>query len=213
MLDIPVNAKVSCRDGHAGTSTYIIMNPINQEVSHIVVQEFIHGRSAERMVPMGAIASTTPSSIELNMSLAELTELPEFIEDFYIQNVQTEADASGILLEPFVTPMDLQVSTVISENIPTDGIVVRRGMSIEATDGFVGKVRELIIDPVNHKVTHVLLHKGHLFGQKDMMIPLANVERIDADTIFLGIDKTAVNDLQQFSIQRHYDPPKEDEES
>ena len=137
----------------------------------------------------------------------------KFIEDFYIQNVPSEMEGSGVVLEPFVTPMDLHGSMVVSENIPAEGIVVRRGMSIEATDGFVGKVRELVVDPVSHKVTHVLLHKGHLFGQKDIMVPLANIDRIDADTIFLDITKTAVDDLQHFDIHRHYEPPKEDEES
>lgn len=212
MLDIPVNAKVSCTDGHAGTSTYIVMNPVNQEVTHIVVQEFIHGRSAERMVPLVFVANTTPDSIDLNINKDELTQLPQFIEDFYIQNVPTATDAH-VYLEPFVTPLDIEVTTVIDENVLAEGIVVRRGMSIEATDGFVGKVRELIIDPTSHKVTHVLLHKGHLWGAKDIMIPLANVERVDADSIFLDVDKTAVKNLPPFDINRHYEPPKEDEES
>ena len=213
MLDIPVNVKVSCTDGHAGTSTYIIMNPVSQEVSHIIVQEFIHGRSAERIVPLAAVATTTSQSIELNISKDELITLPEFMEDFYIQNVPSETDAADVYLEPFVTPMDMEITTISSEDLPEASIAVRRGMSIEATDGFVGKVRELIVDPNSHKVTHVLLHKGHLWGAKDIMIPLANVDRVDVDSIFLTIDKTAVNDLPTFDIKRNYQPPKEDEES
>ena len=213
MFDIPVNAKVECSDGHAGTSTYIIVNPINQEVSHVVVQEFIHGSGTERMVPIVAIKETSPKKIVLSITKEKLTLLPQFIEDFYIQNVPSETDAADVYFEPFVTPMEIDMTTVVTENIPTEGIVVRRGMSIAATDGFVGKVRELIVNPDSHQVTHVLLHKGHLFGQKDLMIPLANIDRIDADTIFLTIDKTAVNELEEFSVKRHYAPPQEDEET
>lgn len=212
MFNIPVNAKVECSDGHAGTSTYIIVNPINQEVSHVVVQEFIHGSGSEHMVPVVAIKETSPKKIELSITKEKLTQLPTFVEDFYIQNVPSETDAADVYLEPFVTPLNMEITQVESENIPPDDIVVRRGMSIEATDGFVGKVRELIVNPTDHKVTHVLLHKGHLFGAKDIMVPLANIDRIDADTIFLNIDKTAVKELEDFSIKRHYEPPQEDEE-
>ncbi len=213
MFDIPINAKVDCTDGHAGTSTYIIVNPVNQEVSYVVVQAFLHGQPFERMVPVAAIKETSPKKIKLTISKEKLSQLPQFVEDFYVQNVPSEIDATDVYLEPFVTPLDMQMTTVISENIPAAGIVVRRGMSIEATDGYVGKVRELIVSPDEHKVTHVLLHKGHFLGKKDLLIPLANIDRLDADTIFLNIDKTAVKALPPFSIKRHYQPPQEDESS
>ena len=46
------------------------------------------------------------------------------------------------------------------------------GASVEATDGQVGRVQEFVIDPQNNRVTHLVLHEGHLWGKKDVTIPL-----------------------------------------
>ena len=38
MKDIPLKAKVLCTDGHGGTTTAIIVNPVKREVTHIIVE-------------------------------------------------------------------------------------------------------------------------------------------------------------------------------
>jgi hypothetical protein len=38
-MDIPLNAEVHCTDGVCGRSTYVIVNPVNEQVTHVVVRE------------------------------------------------------------------------------------------------------------------------------------------------------------------------------
>jgi hypothetical protein len=49
---------------------------------------------------------------------------------------------------------------------PLNEVEVRRGEHVHATDGDIGRVQGLVIDPSDHHVTHVLLQEGHLWGRR-----------------------------------------------
>jgi uncharacterized protein YrrD len=86
--------------------------------------------------------------------------------------------------------------------VPLGEIAIRRGDPVHATDGEIGRVQGLVIEPQNHNVTHVLLQEGHLWGRKQVAIPVSNVERM-ADGIRLTLTKQEVADLPPVDI----DPP------
>jgi len=44
---------------------------------------------------------------------------------------------------------------------------VRRDEHVHATDGPIGPVQGLVINPSDHHVSHVLLDEGHLLGQEE----------------------------------------------
>ena len=54
-VNFPLNADVHCLDGRMGTSTYIVLNPITQQVTHVVVK-LKQAPSQEMMVPIRASA-------------------------------------------------------------------------------------------------------------------------------------------------------------
>ena len=37
MKNIPLGAKVECSDGSCGQATHVIINPVNQEITHFVL--------------------------------------------------------------------------------------------------------------------------------------------------------------------------------
>ncbi len=199
MINIPINAKVKCSDGHAGTSTYIIVNPVNQQVTDVVVQEFLHGYAEERIVPVSKITETTAKSITLSCTKEELDKMQPFADSYYVENPQE----SNVLLAAYVTPLDLEYTKTATENVPAASLVIQRNMSVEATDGHLGKIHELVVDPGNFQVTHILIKEGHLF-KKDVVIPISHITHGDEYTIYLDLDKTAVKNLPSVDIQRHY---------
>jgi sporulation protein YlmC with PRC-barrel domain len=81
-------------------------------------------------------------------------------------------------------------------------VEVRRGDRVEATDGSIGRIQGLVVDPKDHQVTHVLLQEGHLWGRKDVAIPIKAVSRV-GDTIQLGISKQEVQDLPPVDFAQH----------
>jgi len=70
-MDIPINAQVLCSDGPCGTSSYIILNPTNERVTHLVVKEN-RDPYRERLVPVDLIAGSTANEIRLGCSREEL---------------------------------------------------------------------------------------------------------------------------------------------
>ena len=88
---------------------------------------------------------------------------------------------------------------VTYDAVPLDEVEVCRGEHVHATDGRIGKVQGLVIDPDSHHVTHVLLQEGHLWGRKEVAIPISAVTGVD-DGIRLNITKQQVQDLPPVDI-------------
>jgi uncharacterized protein YrrD len=78
-------------------------------------------------------------------------------------------------------------------------VTVRRGEPVHATDGDIGLVQGLVIDPSDHHVTHVLLQEGHLWGRKQVAIPISAVAST-GNGIELTIAKQEVQDLPPVDI-------------
>ncbi len=68
------------------------------------------------------------------------------------------------------------------------------GESVHALDGEIGRVQRFVVNPDDHKVTHVLLEEGHLWGRREVAIPIGAVTRVDGG-IRLNITKKQVGDL------------------
>jgi len=104
------------------------------------------------------------------------------------------------LAAPEIDPALVGTSqTVTYDTIPLGEVEVRRGDHVHATDGDIGRVQGLVIDPRSHHVTHVLLQEGHLWGRKEVSIPISAVTRVD-DGIWLDITKQDVADLPPVDI-------------
>ncbi|HKI53713.1 MAG TPA: PRC-barrel domain-containing protein, partial [Anaerolineales bacterium] len=83
-------------------------------------------------------------------------------------------------------------------------VVIRRGAQVKATDGKVGKVDEFLINPVNGRITHLVMREGHLWGAKDVTIPVSEIEQIDDEVVHLKLDKQAISSLPTIPVKRKW---------
>ena len=93
----------------------------------------------------------------------------------------------------------LEARVVSHDRVPVGGVQIRRGQHVHATDGDIGRVRGLVGDAHDDRVTHVLLQEGHLWGRKDVAIPIAAVVSV-IDGIELALSKDDVRDLPEIEI-------------
>ena len=84
--------------------------------------------------------------------------------------------------------------TVTSDNVPEGESEVVRHEHIHATDGEIGQLKGFAVDPEDHRVTHVLVREGHLWGRKEVAIPVSAVTSLD-DGIWLNLTKRQVEEL------------------
>ena len=90
------------------------------------------------------------------------------------------------------------------EHIPVGEVAIRRGTSVEATDGRIGKVDEFLVHPENDVITHLVLREGHLWGKKDVTIPVSEIDKIAEEAVYLKLDKKAVEALPTVPVRRNW---------
>jgi hypothetical protein len=78
--------------------------------------------------------------------------------------------------------------------IPLGETEVGRGEHVHALDGEIGQVEGFLVDPGDHRVTHVLLQEGHLWGRKEVAIPMSAVTGVE-NGIRLSMTKKQIADL------------------
>lgn len=202
-MDIPLNAEVTCSDGTSGFSICLVINPVQKEVTHVVIEtKGLLGM--EYMVPIDRILSSTPHQIRLRCTREELAELKPFIRSEFIGPEDSqyryylptalEREAEGGFFWPYTTHEDYGMY-IGMEQFPHDELGIHRGAQVEATDGRIGRVDEFIINPDNNHITHLVLREGHLWGQKDVTIPVSDIGRIEEDTVYLKLDKRTVKEM------------------
>jgi sporulation protein YlmC with PRC-barrel domain len=204
-MDIPINAKVQCTDGRCGKSTYVIINPVKEEVTHFVVKYKELPENPDRLVPVEKIADISGGLIHLSCTRAELADMQPFTTTRYVEVMVPDpyyAAEPGIYYEP-VAVYDTEYAPVPVEHVPPGELAVYRGMAVKTGEGKVGTVDELVVDPDSGNITHVLMRKGHLWGKKDVAIPVTAIDRVDADEVYLKIDRQAIKALPAVPVKRH----------
>jgi sporulation protein YlmC with PRC-barrel domain len=201
-VDIPINATVQCANGACGRTTRVVINPATRQVTHLVVgsdQLF-----AEYLVPIEQVAETTSSVVRLRCTRKEFEKMEPFVETTLVPGTVPffPYGAGEYFSLPYVFP---EPGTVLSEHehVPPGELAVWRGARVRATDGDVGRVDEFLINPANEHITHLVLREGHLWGQKDVTIPVSEIDHIEEDTVYLKLDKHSVEALPSIPIKRH----------
>jgi len=194
-MDIPINVKVSCESEIVGRSICIIINPINHKVTHVVVkmEPFPH---TERLVAVDLIEESTPDNIQLACKKEDLKGMQPFVEFRFLPGDETDQEytVASYRLWPYALPIDEPIP-VEYEHIPSGEIAFHRGSQVKATDGTVGQIDEFLIDPKSELITHLILREGHLWGKKEISIPISEIDHIGEDVIYLKLDRHAIEAL------------------
>ncbi len=206
-----IGSDVSCSDGPCGSVIRVVVNPVARSVTHLVVEPR-ERTGLGRLVPL-ELVNTTGTEIRLRCTLDEFEKLEsaedtQFVPGTYgygafgpeqvvswpyyglggTDTVTADALAGGIS------------QTVTYDMVPLGEVEVHRDDPVHATDGNIGRVQGLVIDPRNHHVTHVLLQEGHLWGRKEVAIPISAVSSVEEEGIKLSITKRDVQDLPAVDI-------------
>jgi sporulation protein YlmC with PRC-barrel domain len=195
MKDVPLHAPVECTDGPVGQSTTIIIDPQTLRVTHYAVKQSEKPHT-EYLVPVEKIAETTSTLIRLNCTKAELSQLAEFVVKEYRQ-VEIPRYSGAETGQVGGVPMPPDVVTVAQdvEHVPFGERAVHKGAHVNATDGKVGEVEELLLNE-SGQISHLVLREGHWWGgKKRIVLPLSAVDKVVADTVYLKLDKATVSSL------------------
>src|SRR4051812_13866738 len=193
----------------------VVIDPVSRRLTHVVVEA---NDGQARLVPASLVSGSEPDGHELVMtcSKAEFDALRSILEFSYVS------------LDEFPTSdgdSDVGVETVISmplygaeefgdyagevgssvglayHRIPKGEAEVRRSSAVISADGHqIGAACGFVL--YEDRVTHVVLERGHLWGTRDVTIPIDAVKSIATDELTLSIDKDEVSALPSVRVHR-----------
>ena len=85
-------------------------------------------------------------------------------------------------------------TAIFEDVIPGGEAEVGPGDPVHAVDGEIGRVQGFVVNSDDDRVTHVLLQEGHLWGRKEVAIPMSAVIRVD-EGIRLNLTRKQVGEL------------------
>jgi sporulation protein YlmC with PRC-barrel domain len=206
-----IGVHVEGADGTCGTLAGVVIDPVKQTLTHLIVKPKRH-KGLGRLVPIEKVQSDG-DPIRLSCTVAQFLGLDEGEEiHFLAASDDSFSDAGGRAyswpyygaglaggmgagamadteLGQHATPQPF-----VEDAIPLGEVEVRRGDPVHAADGYIGAVKGLVIDRGEHHVTHVLLEEGHLWGRKQVAIPISTTER-NQGTIRVDLTKEQIERL------------------
>jgi len=197
-MDFHLKAHVECTDGHIGHLENIIVNPQAERITYLVVKEN-DIEATLRLVPARLAKTADHETVTLSIDKKKFQKMKHYIHEDYVPSnimlymAEQEGWYAGIPAAMFVE----------HEDIPAGGIAVHKGAKVFAKDERVGKVDEFLVEGKSGRITHLVLVEGHLWGKKDIAVPVNQIDRYEDGDVYLKIDKDQVESLPEFDVEEH----------
>jgi hypothetical protein len=190
--EFAIGARASCTDGHCGDARGLIIDPATETVTHLVIQPG-HGDEAGRLVPV-QLVQITDGEIRLRCTLAEFGQLGHAAERDPVTGTEPAQIVGRWGMTAGLAPGAWRQTVIVGDVIPVGEDEVGPGDRVHAVDGVIGRVRGFLVNLGDDQVTHVLLQRGHLWGRKDVAIPISAVTGVQ-DGVRLNLTKKQIGVL------------------
>lgn len=210
-MKIPLKAKVICKDGEYGSVKELLVDPIKEKVSHVVIENKHKG--SEVIIPIDIIDYSTDCVLTIEHTAVELDEYPPFLIHEFINIPATDTEFAywgadptmthSYTMFPYVLHKGIPVVEVTKEDIPKGELKLRKGMIVKNRGGKrMGHVDELIIDSSSDFITHIVMRTGHLFGTKEVAVPNIHIFSFEEHAVVLSLEEEDIDTLPEVIIKR-----------
>jgi sporulation protein YlmC with PRC-barrel domain len=187
----------------------VVIDSASKSVTHLVVEPDAKSREA-RLVPVSLI-ERGQAGVRLRCTSADLEKLDSAREFAVLRPGEVPEEDPGwevgvedIVVAPGpgaaelgapVGGFDSEVA-ITYDRVPKGEVELRHASSVYSADGHhVGRVDGVTVDESTYTITELLLERGHLWWRREITIPIDSVERIETDTVTLGVPKSALRAL------------------
>lgn len=145
-----------------------------------------------RLIPLHHVTRTAADRVELDLSRAQVLAADHFIVPDRLPTTPNAGTLAAYWLGPVGGP-----TFAVQERLPSETeIAVRSKPRVRTSDGHhVGTVAEVLIESNTGAITNLLLREGHVFGRRDVVVPVSAIAAIDRDGVRLNLDRSALDAL------------------
>jgi uncharacterized protein YrrD len=188
-MQIRPGAQVIAGTDQIGKVARLVYRPDSSEVVGIIVTGWIV-LGHDVFVPIEAIERTEPDAVHLALSLAEVSRLPPLEPGDASADVPPAGGPSGR------APL-LRAAASGQMPVLAGGRPLRAGQKVIASDGEVGRLDLVLIDPRTGRATGFVVRKGTLLT-RDVIVPIELVQTVEHDRIALDATKAQVDRLPEY---------------
>jgi len=214
---------VNCSDGPFGKLADIVVDPTKRRVTHLVVEpDGDHGKARLVPIELASAEDGEKTAIDVRCSVEEAGQLAPVEESAYLRLGEAPEVESGwdlgvetVLAEPYyyygtvgglgyeTGPSDYDPHVSVTyDRIPQGEVEVRRASEVTSADGHqLGQVDGFLVDD-DDAITHFVLERGHLWGRREVTIPINAVARVLTDAVTLTLTKDEVEGLPSVRVHR-----------
>ncbi len=195
MKNIPLNAPVYSSDQQCGHTTYLIVDPQTQRVTHLVVKEGA-APHIEHLVPIEAVAKTSPDRIQLRCSPDGFKLMDRFVEIGYQEEMVPDYEQFKYTYAvwPYVPQQQIRMETS-TKQVPLGELAVHQGARVQATDGPVGWVAGLAVEPTSRRIKRLVIEQGVPWDRRQIAVPIGQIEHVEENVVYLKLDKHSLDTL------------------
>ena len=217
-MKLELGSPVRCTDGPFGKLADVVIDPIRRRVTHLVVAPE-HERRRARLVPidLAGTANNGRAAVSLRCTLERARRLPEVQEFAYLRLGEFPANdpdwdvgIENVLALPYFgyagfgeQPLDFDPHVSMTyDRVPKGKVEIRRASDVVSADGHrLGHVDGFLVAD-DDQITHVVLERGHLWGRRDITIPIGDVTRVTTDSVTVRLTRDEVASLPAIPVQR-----------
>ena len=219
VVRLDLGCPVRCTDDAFGELADVVIDPTTRRVTHLVVQPR-RRPDAARLVPIERAqgGDDADGTIVLDGTVADIGQLERVREAAYlrlgeipIEDPDWEVGIEQMLAQPYYQGLDAVGAAPIEyddhvmwqyDRIPKGDVEIRRASSVMSADEHhLGHVDGFMVDGDDH-IGHLVLERGHLWGKREVVIPIGAVARVETDAVVLTLTKDEVGALESRDVRR-----------
>jgi sporulation protein YlmC with PRC-barrel domain len=195
----------------------LVIDPVRKRVTHLVVKPR-HGGGETHLVPIElADAGQAGPDILLTCTSKEVRELPYAEEFAYLRLGEVPANdpdwdvgVTEVLALPYYESGGLDGYAggfvddvgIVYDRVPKGEVEVRRSSMVITIDGHhVGDVDGFLVDD-DDQITHFVLERGHLWGRREVTVPIGAVVKVESDRVTVGLSTDEIGKLPAHRVHR-----------
>lgn len=190
-MDLSLRAKLVCADGNGGDVAGVLFEEAARKVTHVIVRPKETGM-LRRLLPLDAVTEAAPAAVHTRLTVQEVATLPAVDDIQILPNIEP--------VDVGMVGMPMADMPVAMPKLPAGSIALERVDDVNASDGRVGSLDAVLIDPASMTITHIVLREGHLWAKRDVTVPIANVSKIEEDAVTLDLSKDGVGKLPSVKV-------------
>jgi sporulation protein YlmC with PRC-barrel domain len=216
-MRLDLGSPVRCADGDLGELADVVIDPTTRRVTHLVVALHHQADDRARLVPVerAGAAGDADAAITLDCSIADVKKLEPLhevaylrLDEFPVADPDWDVGVEDMLALPYYQglesqPIEADPHVMVGyDRVPKGAVEIRRASEVYASDGaHLGHVDGFVVDHDDH-ISHVVLERGHLWGTRDVAIPIGAVAKVETDVVGLSLSKDEVGRLPARRVHR-----------